>query len=38
MANNLETRLAPLVLALRGGQLSLNDYLEQIGSPIYTGK
>jgi len=30
MANNLETRLAPLVLALHSGQLSLNDYLEQL--------
>lgn len=30
MANNLETRLAPLALALRGGQLDLNSYLEQL--------
>lgn len=30
MANNLESRLAPLAVALRSGQLSLNDYLEQL--------
>ncbi len=36
MANNIETRLSPLVAALRAGQLSLNAYLERLEAQFTT--